>query len=112
MTLLLLSFVVNSGADNFQSIVGDHLEDKIEESISLVIASLGRPFDGEPEDLSWMSSSYEKDIFLYDRTNRSSAYFINTDNGRECLSYIKYIIDNYDTLPRFDNAAWGSNVSF
>ena len=78
-----------------------------EPTISVVIASLGGPnADGEDEDLSWLSGdgdarsiSTEKTVHLYQRMDPYADYFIDTLNGNECLTYTKYIIDHFDTLP-------------
>jgi hypothetical protein len=70
-------------------------------TVSLVVASMGRPnLDDEPEDLTWLAFGSGKSLYLYDRTNHSSPYYINTDHGRECLTYMKYITDFYENLPR------------
>lgn len=76
-------------------------------AISVVVSSLGRPnVDGEDEDLAWIPTDYfdeyaYKSLYLYQRTNSSKDYYINTLNGNECLAYTKYIIDNYNCLPEY-----------
>jgi hypothetical protein len=70
-------------------------------SIHVVVASLGGPnLDGDPEDLTWIPENLSKPLFLYDRTNSDSPYYIDTNKGNECLTYMKHIIDHYDHLPR------------
>lgn len=69
--------------------------------IDVVVASLGGPnIDGDLEDLSWIPSELDKTLYLYDRTNENSPYYINTTRGNECLTYMRYILDHYDNLPR------------
>lgn len=74
-------------------------------TVDVVVASLGAPnLDGDPEDLTWIPSNLLKPLFLFDRTNTSSPFYINTTKGNECLTYTRYIIDHYHQLPRYESS--------
>lgn len=74
-------------------------------TISTVVSSLGRPnVDGDEEDFSWIvrdsiSSNAHKNLLIYQRTDPAGPNYIDTNNGNECLTYVKYIIDHYHSLP-------------
>jgi len=80
----------------------------IAQPISLVVASLGGPnIDGDPEDLSWIPDASPSEVFhqnfknisIYQRLHASEDNYIDTINGNECLTYVQYIIEHYDSLP-------------
>jgi hypothetical protein len=74
-------------------------------TVDVVVASLGGPnIDGDPEDLTWIPPNLLKPLYLYDRTNNASPFYINTTKGNECLTYMRYILDHYDHLPRYESS--------
>jgi hypothetical protein len=91
----------------FDQFAGAIEKSRVNSAISLVVASLGRPnADGEDEDLTWIPSdsfgtNAQKTLYLYQRTHSTEEHYIDTSNGNECLTYTKYIIDNYDSLPEY-----------
>jgi len=98
--LLSISHCVDALAIDGISDVSSVLEDQ---DIALVVATLGRKnADGEEEDLSWLNVSRvraTKEVYVYQRTHSNKPHFINTMNGNECLTYVKYIKDHYYSLP-------------
>lgn len=73
--------------------------------IALVVASRGGTLvdDETPETLDWIPSVFDdnnyKEKIIYQRRDANKSYHIPSEHGYECLSYIKYIVDNYNTLP-------------
>jgi hypothetical protein len=98
--LIFLSIVV--GLEVCDETLRSDSSDASIPTIDVVVASLGGPnIDGDPEDLTWIPQNLLKPLYLYDRTNTASPFYIDTMKGNECLTYMKYILDHYDKLPRY-----------
>jgi hypothetical protein len=81
--------------------------------ISIVISAIGGPnVDGEREDLSWIPRNLTKQVHiyhstkaitkhLYQRTKKTKLHFLGNVDGNDCLAYLKFIISNYEDLPRW-----------
>jgi hypothetical protein len=74
-------------------------------SISIVIASRGGKNNDDEleENFSWLPKAFNinnvKKIYKYQRRDVKEPYYIATESGYECLTYIRYIVDNYNNLP-------------
>jgi hypothetical protein len=78
----------------------------------VVISAIGGPdIDGEREDISWIPRNLTKRVHiyhhtqgisksLYQRTKKTKLHFLGNVEGNDCLAYLKYIVSNYEDLPR------------
>jgi hypothetical protein len=87
-------------------------DDQERDDVTVVISAIGGPdVDGEREDLSWIPRNLTKKVHiyhytreisksLYQRTKKTKLHFLGNTAGNDCLAYLKYIVSNYDDLPK------------
>ncbi len=69
-------------------------------SINIVIAKYNRSVDFAKK-FTCLNLDVSINVFIYEKENPESKYNVPINKGNEASSYLKYIIDNYDTLPDY-----------